>query len=822
MKRNTIAYLSRTLAEATGSNSWHGIESRCRKEKIPLITFCGRTLNEDMDSILYHIFDPSKVSGVITWASSNIGQGTTDYYKKYGRTPVVSMSLKLPGYPLIQANCRAGIEEMMDHFIEVHGIRKIAFVRGPVDHIYAKERYDGYLSSLRKHGITINEKLISEPGTWNGASGDAFVTKLIKQGMKPGRDFEAIIAVGDNVAIGVLESLQRNGIKVPDEVKVGGFNGSNEALFSNPPITTVAMPFTGMGEKATEVLLSAIKGNPVENSYGYAAKLVVAESCGCTSEALKSAIYTRERLLGADRSSAKKMLKKRVSENIQIAMGGVSSLLTEREWVKKTIDVLLAKVSTHHTATSDVLKFFELHIPRIMSAFAETVDKDAESAYALGNTLLVLLNEYIKISKEFEVWSILTSVYRQEVLERLSGNLIAYTNAENLFQLIRVTIAEFNERIQKSTTNDNVKQEKALRDVGSALLTTYNIDDLLTIIANAMPKIGIPGIYLVLYNDCKYTPENKMIPERSRLVLAMSDKKRINLPENGVEFETSDILPDKYLPSGDSPSLVVFSLHFQDAFIGYIVFQSSKVNPAFYHSLRDQISSSLYGAILVTERAKSKVVIEETMKVMTKKADVAAVNSQQVSGNVSTISSSMEDFAGNIRDISKSLNEVGDIIRKASDDINNATFAINALRGHSNQINKSVSSISDIAQRINVLALNAGIEAAHAGDAGRGFGVVAKEVKALAAQTQATTAEIQALVKENTDKTLETEKVVKDTNLAIKAISDLSNKIKNLTEEQVRSSAEISGQLQNATTGTSEISSAIEEIASLGDKLITK
>ena len=215
MNKKTIAFLTRSLVDATGKNMWKGIVTGCKNDNKPLITFRGPVLNKGQGSIIYHLISDNVFDGVISWASSDVDQPTMDYYKKFVNTPLVCMTFKIEGHPVIITDCRTGIIELMNHLIEVHHFSKIAFIRGPETHIYAKERYEGYLEGLQNHGIEINQELISPCGGWAIADGAKAVDAFLSKGFKPGKDIEAIVAVGDNVAIGVQEQLIKKGFSIP-------------------------------------------------------------------------------------------------------------------------------------------------------------------------------------------------------------------------------------------------------------------------------------------------------------------------------------------------------------------------------------------------------------------------------------------------------------------------------------------------------------------------------------------------------------------------------------------------------------------------------
>ena len=814
MKDNTIALLTRALSDATGKYMWLGLIDRCRKNNVPLITFCGSVLNQGPASILYHLFQPQKFAGAISWASSEVTQSTIDYYNNFGKTPLVCLSFRIPGHPVVLTDCKSGMEELMDHFINVHHFTKIAFIRGPESHVYARERFEGYKEALQKNNIAIEEKIITPPGGWSLEDGAKATDSFLAKGLKPGVDFQAIIGVGDNVAIGAQEYLLSKGYSIPDDVAVGGFNGTNEAACSNPPITSVEMPFFGQGQKAFDMLESLIKGQQVPEEFNYTTKLVIGQSCGCSSLAVKRATF--EPVSSAESTTSKHGIFGR-SKVLEESSASNQSF-EDSSWRNDTCTRILSVVAQERDITEEATAFFQRIIPKLIEAFCQTVLDETSAKSKYLSLFSKCLNDYVVFSSDFSIWQDFISILRIN-----SRSVIKMTErreaAENLFQQSRVIVNEFDDRIQKLASLKNARRESILRNIGSNLLTSYDVPTLMDIMAKSIAKLDIPGVYVVMYNNCKYSEANPVVPQTSRVILAIHDKQRIAIPADGIEFSTTDILPSNIFPTGTYYSLVIESLHFQNTFIGYLVFQKGNEDNTVYTALRDQLSSSLYGALLVTERTHVKQILEQTMQTMTGKADVVSSRSKQVSGNVTTISQSMDSVTSNIRTISGSLATVMNTVHSANDNVTEATSSINTLMESTKKIENAVAMISDIAEKTNVLALNAAIEAAHAGDAGRGFSVVAKEVKSLAAQTVSSTKIIQDLVNQNNENTSHTEKVIESTNSAIKTIASLSDRIQDSINEQVKTSSAISTQLQDASSGTNEISNAIEEIAKLGENL---
>jgi len=171
---------------------------------------------------------------------------------------------------------RNGARRLVEHLIEVHHCRRIAFLRGPDGNEDSQWREQGYRLALSTHHLEFDERLVAT-GAFEEALGRAAVEGLIRQGIQ----FDAIFAGDDDTAIGCLSALNQAGLRVPQDVALVGFDDLTPARYLNPPLTTVRAPTEQVGHEAVLQLVQRIRCGQAEPMVLLPTELVIRQSCGC-------------------------------------------------------------------------------------------------------------------------------------------------------------------------------------------------------------------------------------------------------------------------------------------------------------------------------------------------------------------------------------------------------------------------------------------------------------------------------------------------------------------------------------------------------------
>jgi DNA-binding LacI/PurR family transcriptional regulator len=193
-------------------------------------------------------------------------------------THFVRWGAVLPDQPGISIGCdnHAGGRLAAEHLLAA-GRSRIAFL-GHASSRYPEfqERYRGCGDALAVAGRSIEPTLQVDAET-SEESGYAAAMQLLQRGVA----FDAIFAASDLIAIGAMRALGEQGVRIPEDVAVVGFDDIPTARFARPALTTVAQDTTRAGELLVETLMQLVRDEPA-TGITLPVSLVVRQSSGAS------------------------------------------------------------------------------------------------------------------------------------------------------------------------------------------------------------------------------------------------------------------------------------------------------------------------------------------------------------------------------------------------------------------------------------------------------------------------------------------------------------------------------------------------------------
>jgi signal transduction histidine kinase/DNA-binding LacI/PurR family transcriptional regulator len=567
------------------AEQWLGGVDAAAAHRCDLICFCGRPLedygNRALSNAIYDLVTPDRLDGLVVWASVlgiRVGrQRMEEYCRRFDPLPIVCVEQPIGNAPLVLMENRTGMYAAVNHLIDVHGRRRVAFVRGPATHDGAEERYRGYLDALAEHGLAPEPDLVSPvPRAWDPETAVAFVARTIAGGVLP----DAFAAANDDLATGVLSALAAHGVSAPDEVAVVGFDNSTnvrthdlgfDGAFEDDPgavrrivnisvdtlsLTTVRAPFRELGYRAVEVALARIAGEPVPDVVTVPTELVVRHSCGC--------------LPAGDHPSL-------AAGSADVVTAMRQALMLDRlpaDWPEKLCQ----------TFASDPVAF-----PPLLDRLVRVSLRSGES---IENW-----------------WRVLYALRR--LIDHSTASPAEVARAENLWLYAQILLNDTADRHWRYIQVVAEKRNQIVREIGQRLATAPDVAGLAGILAEELPHVGIPGCYLAAYEPAVPAASGTGAGPQARLLLAYQNGAPVDVDPDAAVFPSARIVPGDRLRRDRPTSMVALPLHFKGEQLGFVVFELGPPIGWIYAELGEQLSSALHRAFMVERERAALAAVEE-------------------------------------------------------------------------------------------------------------------------------------------------------------------------------------------------------------------
>ena len=307
-RRIRIAFLTVDWNYELVENTLHGLlQYTVDHPEVQICVFdCfGKDLGNDKDRSEYAIFrlpDPAAFDGLLIQSNQIVlsdARRDVEQIVAGSGIPAVAIGCELKGCSLVYFDNRKAQYEMAEHIIREHGASRLVYLTGNMDNNCpeGQERLDGFREACRDNLIP-DENVEVIRCTWRPSDGVSVARRWLRTG-EPLPD--AFICANDDMALGLMETLQENGIRVPRDVLVCGFDNLSSAELSSPRLSTVHTDHNKLDYFAADVLMCAIRGKelPARSPYGF--ELICSESCGCHNAPRRGVIrdlyFTQTRFL---------------------------------------------------------------------------------------------------------------------------------------------------------------------------------------------------------------------------------------------------------------------------------------------------------------------------------------------------------------------------------------------------------------------------------------------------------------------------------------------------------------------------------------------
>jgi LacI family transcriptional regulator len=154
--------------------------------------------------------------------------------------------------PTVTVEAARGVVGAVDHLVAL-GHRRIAFIGSATPHPVLTSRLHIYREAIARHGIELPDGYVQLEPDSTISVGLNLTETLLRLGSPP----TAIIAAGDNLALGVMRAFYHAGVRVPDDISVVSYDDTL-AGYLYPPLTSVTQPLRAVAERALDLLVSEI------------------------------------------------------------------------------------------------------------------------------------------------------------------------------------------------------------------------------------------------------------------------------------------------------------------------------------------------------------------------------------------------------------------------------------------------------------------------------------------------------------------------------------------------------------------------------------
>jgi DNA-binding LacI/PurR family transcriptional regulator len=260
---NTIGLIIPNISRIFFNSVIKGIQEECVKLGFNL-TFCETNDQLEKEKYFIRMLQSHWVDGIIL---GSVADSTDTAYLNFishlgstrKRIPIVSLERRFQNTKIdsVLVNNHQGGRLATRHLLEC-GCKTIVFVAAPGYSSMGKDRYAGMKQELKEYKSKINEIVVQ--GDFSPVSGYQALKLLLNEG----RSFDAVFSANDQMAVGALRAIREHGFRVPEDIKIVGFDNAFIASIVTPSLTTIHVPKYQMGVTSVGLLSRRLQNHEAE------------------------------------------------------------------------------------------------------------------------------------------------------------------------------------------------------------------------------------------------------------------------------------------------------------------------------------------------------------------------------------------------------------------------------------------------------------------------------------------------------------------------------------------------------------------------------
>ena len=536
-------------------------ERAAREHSLDFIAVSGGVLGVDMRDPKRFVYDfiGADCVDALLICTHTIGHHSTlaelnEFVSRFAAVPRVCLGVALTGVTTLLMDNEAGMHSVVKHLVEIHRLRKIAFVAGPDGSEEAQARYRGYMRALAEGKLALDRRYVVTGNFTRDSGARAVATLLSERGLQAG-DFDAIVCADDLMALGALDELDRRGVNVPRQVALTGFDDTEFARYARVPLTTVRQPIDEQVRHAVSVLARAVRGvDHGPQVVTFETEFVKRRSCGCSVHHRETVPFVVSSGEGKELGAALRSRRPALIKDLAHAAHGGFEFIVEG-WEDRLFNSFLLQLN----------------------------DPSQESFLDCVETIC-----YELLRRGSEVGSV------QDVLVVFRRHVMACANdpdvrvrIEDLLHEALLSASDLAAIAQSRRRSALIDRTTVLAETTAALLAAPDVSTLAETAANHLPSLGIRAGVISLF-----TQPGKVSEELDTAMIFTED---IRQPVP-VRYRTKLLAPADFL---DGRSVIVEPLGFRGECLGLALLNYGATDSMVYEDLRLVLGAAIKGAQLI-------------------------------------------------------------------------------------------------------------------------------------------------------------------------------------------------------------------------------
>ncbi|MDI9477733.1 MAG: LacI family DNA-binding transcriptional regulator [Bacillota bacterium] len=239
-----------------------GIAGVTQEKHYSLILSSTGDYREEQEETL-KLFRNRRVDGVILMSSRRNDELIEKLIKSDYPFVLIGRSPDHEGIPIVN-NDNIKDTYASASFLLKRGYKKVVALSGPEEYIVSQDRAQGYMQALQEHGDMEPEFIFVDDFKFEAA-----YEGILDYLQENEKDFDAILAFDDMLALGAMRAIQEQGLRIPEDVGIMGFNDEPMLTYLKPALSTVRLPIQRMGEEAARMLIKML------NEKGYKGEEII-------------------------------------------------------------------------------------------------------------------------------------------------------------------------------------------------------------------------------------------------------------------------------------------------------------------------------------------------------------------------------------------------------------------------------------------------------------------------------------------------------------------------------------------------------------------